>query len=259
MSANSRKRYMVKGLAELSGVSVRTLRFYDEIGLFKPSYYGENGYRYYENDQLFILQQILFYRELGIELTQIQKIMSDPKFDKVKALQAHREVLEKENQRTQNLIDTIDKTLAHLQEEAPMADSEIYKGFDEEKQAEYEEYLIENYGDQARHNIDESKKRTKDWKKEDFEKVGRDYAEIHRAIRIEMEKGISTTDPIVQKKIKDHYAVVSRFWTPKREEYIALGQNYCNYPEFRKVFDSHHPKLAEFIAAAMKVFADQNL
>lgn len=250
---------MVKELAELSGVSVRTLRFYDEIGLFKPSYYGENGYRYYEKDQLFILQQILFYRELGIELTQIQKIMSDPNFDKVKALQSHREVLKKESQRTQTLIDTIDKTLAYLQKETAMVDSEIYKGFDQKKQAEYEKYLIDNYGRQARQNIEESKQRTKDWKKEDFEKVGRDYAEIHKAIRIEMEKGVSVTDPVIQQRIKDHYGIVSRFWTPKREEYIALGQNYCNYPEFRKLFDSHHPKLAEFIAAAMKVFADQNL
>lgn len=259
MSANSRMRYMVKELAELSGVSVRTLRFYDEIGLFKPAYYGENGYRYYEKDQLFILQQILFYRELGIELTQIQKIMDDPSFDKIKALRNHRDILEKEKERTQVLIRTIDKTLAHLEKETPMKDSEIYQGFDPKKQAKYEQYLIDNYGDQARKNIEEGKLRTKDWKKADFDKVGNDYAEIHKALKGDLEKGLSVNDPKVQKQIEAHYEVVNRFWTPNREAYIALGRNYCEFPDFRKHFDSHHPKLAEYIADAIKVFAEREL
>ncbi len=250
---------MIKELAKLSGVSVRTLRFYDEIGLFKPAHYGSNGYRYYENEQLFFLQQILFYRELGMELTQIQKIVGDPKFDKIQALKTHRETLEKETKRKQALIKTIDKTLAHLEKETPMKDSEIYKGFDPKKQAAYEEYLISNYGDHARKNIEESKKRTKNWKKEDYEKVGRDYAEIHKALRQAMEQGLSEKDPSVQLRIKDHYEVVNRFWTPDREAYIALGKNYCEFPDFRKHFDSFHPKLAEYIANAMKVFAEKNL
>jgi len=67
MSANSRKVHTVKQVAKLSGVSVRALRFYDEIGLLKPAFYGDNGYRYYEKEQLLSLQQILFYREQGPE------------------------------------------------------------------------------------------------------------------------------------------------------------------------------------------------
>src|SRR5271155_1706673 len=98
MSANSRKTYTVKEVAKLSNVSVRALRFYDEIGLLKPAYYGENGYRYYEKEQLLGLQQILFYRELGFELSKIQKIMGDPKFDKVAALKSHREQLARETE-----------------------------------------------------------------------------------------------------------------------------------------------------------------
>lgn len=238
---------------------MRTLRFYDEIGLFKPASKGSNGYRYYEKDQLFILQQILFYRALGIELSQIQKIVADPKFDKIQALQAHRETLKKEAKKTQVLIKTIDKTLAHLQKETPMKDSEIYKGFDPKIQTAYEEYLVANYGDRARKNIEESKRRTKNWKKEDFEKVGRDYAEIHKALKQAMEKGLVATDPAVQERIKAHYEVVNRFWTPTREAYISLGRNYCDFPEFRKHFDRFHPKLAEYIATAIKVFAEQNL
>lgn len=259
MSDKSRKKFTVKQVAELSGVSDRTLRFYDEIGLLKPASIGENGYRYYEKEQLLALQQILFYRELGFELAMIQKIISKPDFDKIAALKSHREQLEKETEKTKALIETIDKTLAHLQKETPMKEKEMYNGFDPKKQAEYEEYLISNYGDRAQKNIEESKRRTKDWKKEDFEKVGRDYAEIHKALRLFLEKGVSVKDPQVQERIKAHYEVVNRFWTPNREAYIALGKNYCDFPDFRKHFDSFHPSLAEYIAAAMKVYAEEKL
>src|SRR5213083_2005235 len=87
--------YTIKQVAAMSGVSVRTLHFYDETGLLKPAYVGENGYRFYEEAQLLILQQILFYRELGFELKQIKKVLSRPDFDKVAALESHRKILRK--------------------------------------------------------------------------------------------------------------------------------------------------------------------
>ena len=85
--------YTVKQVAAMSGVSVRTLHFYDETGLLKPSYYGANGYRFYEGSQLLILQQILYYRELGFELKRIKRILGRADFEKVAALRSHREVL----------------------------------------------------------------------------------------------------------------------------------------------------------------------
>src|SRR5216110_4026409 len=88
--------YTVKKVAAMSGVSVRTLHFYDETGLLKPAYHGANGYRVYEEPQLLTLQQILFYRELGFELKQIQRILGRADFDKLAALQSHRKVLEKD-------------------------------------------------------------------------------------------------------------------------------------------------------------------
>src|SRR3954471_13835536 len=96
--------YTVKQVATLSGVSVRTLHFYDETGLLKPAYVGANGYRYYEEPQLLILQQILFYRELGFELKQIKRILGRADFEKVDALRSHRTVLEKNLARTRQLI-----------------------------------------------------------------------------------------------------------------------------------------------------------
>src|SRR5260221_8738736 len=100
--------YTVKQVAAMSGVSVRTFHFYDEAGLLKPAYLGANGYRFYEEPQLLTLQQILFYRELGFELKQIQRILGRADFEKVAALKSHRKVLEKDLVRTQSLIETID-------------------------------------------------------------------------------------------------------------------------------------------------------
>lgn len=259
MSANRRKMNTVKQVAKLSGVSIRTLRFYDEIGLLKPAFYGENGYRYYEKEQLLALQQTLFYRELGMELAMIQKIMTDPQFDKAEALRSHRELLAKEAERARSLISTIDKTLAHLEEDAPMKNDELYLGFDPLKQAEYERELTERLGESARGHIEESKRRTKGWKKEEYERVQRSYDELHHAFTDAIQAELAPNDAAVQGLVKRHFAVVDQFWTPRRGSYIALGLTYCQHPDFRKFCDGYHPKLAEFLAEAMKVFAEKEL
>src|ERR1700678_76261 len=105
--------YTVKQVAEISGVSVRTLHFYDETGLLKPARQGANGYRFYEEPQLLTLQQILFYRELGFELKQIKGILGRADFEKAAALQSHRKVLQENLARLRTLIETIDKTIEH--------------------------------------------------------------------------------------------------------------------------------------------------
>jgi MerR family transcriptional regulator, thiopeptide resistance regulator len=252
------KTYTVKQVSELSGVSVRTLHFYDEIGLLKPGR-GENGYRSYEKEHLLLLQQILFYRELGFELSLIQKILTDQGFDKIKALQSHRETLQKEQAKTKTLIQTIDKTLAHLQRQEKMKDEEIYKGFDTKKQAEYEKYLIERYGDSAQEKIEESKRRTKNWQKEEYLQVKKDYDEIHQAMTEALKKGMACDDQDVQKIIRRHYGIIDRFWTPNRQAYIGLGQMYCEHADFRQLYDSFHPALAEYMSQAMKAFAEKEL
>src|SRR5688572_8214236 len=134
--------YTVSKLAKLSGVTARTLHFYDEVGLLKPAYYGENGYRFYEEKQLLILQQILFFRELGFGLKQIQRLLGRRDFDTVAALESHRKVLQTNVKKTKELINTIDKTLAHLKGKKKMKDSELFQGFDQKRQAKHEEELV---------------------------------------------------------------------------------------------------------------------
>jgi DNA-binding transcriptional MerR regulator/uncharacterized cupin superfamily protein len=121
--------YTVKQVSGMSGVSVRTLHHYDEIALLKPAYIKANGYRIYEEAQLLVLQQILFYRELGFELKRIKEILSQRKFEKVVALTSHRELLEKNVARSRTLIATIDKTISHLKGTKKMKNEELFTGF----------------------------------------------------------------------------------------------------------------------------------
>ena len=121
--------YTVNKLAKISGISIRTLRFYDEIGLLKPAYYGDNNYRYYEEEQIMMLQQILLYRELNFSLNEIQRIISSDEFNKIDALISHKQILIKNLDRTNKLIKTIDQTIAHLRGKLTMREEELFIGF----------------------------------------------------------------------------------------------------------------------------------
>jgi MerR family transcriptional regulator, thiopeptide resistance regulator len=247
--------YIVKELAKLSGVSVRTLHFYDEIGLLKPARYGENGYRYYEREQLLLLQQILFFRELGFQLNDIQRVLGSDNFDKVSALKSHRKVLEQNAERAHELIRTIDKTIASLQGGKSMKPQEMYLGFDKAKQVEYEQYWLKKGGDCAKKLVAESKKNTKNWKTADYESAKNEFDRLDEALTEELKKKKSAGSRDVQDIVRRHFALIQRFYQPTREAYSGLGQMYADHPDFRKSYDAFHPNLAEFWAEAMKVFA----
>src|SRR3984893_10006965 len=121
--------YTVKQVAVRPGVRGKKKSFYDETALLKPAYHGANSYRFYEEPQILTLQQILFYRELGFELKQIERILGRPDFEKVAALQSHRKVLQKNLARTRTLIETIDKTIKHLKGTKKMKSEEMFLGF----------------------------------------------------------------------------------------------------------------------------------
>src|SRR5690606_27139351 len=120
----------VKEAAELAGISVRTLHFYDEIGLLTPDEVTEAGYRVYSERNLETLQEILFFRELGFSLKQIKEIMSDPAYDRQAALQLHRKMLTEKRDRLDQLITTIDKTSQQMKGEIKMTVEEKFQGCD---------------------------------------------------------------------------------------------------------------------------------
>lgn len=250
----SQRSVTVKKLSELSGVSVRTLHFYDEIGLLKPERVGENGYRYYGRAQLLRLQQILFYRELGFELKEILKILNAPDFDVRKALRSHRRRLAKDLDRTKKLIQTIDET---LKKGPKMKDQDLFQGFDAKKQKAYEAQLIKRYGDSARAKIDESKKKMKNWDSEKWSEVREEWNSICEDLAGLQKKGLQAESAEVQAVVLRHFKWLHQFWTPTPESYAGLGQGYtgAEWTQAFQAYDDQHPRLATFFADAISVFS----
>lgn len=251
--------YTVKKLAELSGVSVRTLHFYDEIGLLKPAYCGDNRYRYYEEEQLLMLQQILFFRELGLPLNEIQRIITSKEFDKVKALKTHRAILEKQRARTKELLAVIDKTINHLEGNTMMKPEELYHGFDPAKQKEYEKYLVKYHGTAAEELLIQSKNRTAKWDKDEWDSIKNQGDALYKELAAAIDAGLRPESDEVQVIILRHYQLQSRFYDLTKHVYIGLSELYDQHPDFKKFFDVYHPKMIEFIGKGIEFFADKNL
>jgi DNA-binding transcriptional MerR regulator len=250
--------YTVRKLAAMSGVSVRTLHFYDEVGLLKPAYHGANGYRFYEEPQLLTLQQILFYRELGFELKQIKRILGRSDFDKIAALESHREVLRKDFARTRKLIVTIDKTIKHLKGRKKMKSQEMFVGFDPKQQARHEQALIDRFGEGAKENIEQSKRNIKNWTKADWEKSTVAFSGICTELVALMESGFPGESREVQRVIRRHYEWLKQFWTPTRQSYAGHSQLIVD-SDLRKAYEAHHRELPEFLAMGIMVFAEREL
>lgn len=252
-------RLTVSQVAEISGVSVRTLHYYDEIGLLKPTDVGANGYRYYDRPDLLRLQQILFYRQLGLTLEKVRETLDAPDFDLGEALKAHRAHLVEEVGRQNRLIRTIDETLKDLNGEDHMSDEDTFKGFSPEKQAEYEDYLTDRYGQQAQDKIDQSKARVGKMSKAEMAAIQAEGEQVNRELADAVNSGETQESELVQGLIARHHAWVSHFWTPDAEAYAGLGQLYLDHPDFRSYYDKYDTRLVEFLAGAMKVYAEREL
>lgn len=249
--------YTVKKLASVSGVSVRTLHFYDEMGLLAPAYVGDNGYRYYEEEQLLMLQQILFFREMGFELKQIQDVLNQSDFDKLQALKTHKEVLLSKQQRLQELMRTIDKTIEQLSGGKRMKSEELYYGFDSEKQKEHEKYLVES-GILSQDFLDECNQKVKHWSSKQKNAFLQDIEKIMKALILCIENKMPALAEEVQELMKKHYHWLELSWIPNKESYLGLTELYQT-PEFAEFYNTRHPQLLKFMVEAMRIFADREL
>ena len=250
--------YTVSELATISGVTIRTLRFYDEIGLLRPAYVGENGYRYYGEKQLLLLQQILFFRELGFELKEIKRIIRQSDFDTLRTLQLHQKTLQEKIIRMNKLVNTINTTINYLEDKQTMEEKELFYGFDREKQAEYEETLRKRYGEKIQAHIEQSKAQVKDWTMQDWQKSGKEFDTLCIDLVAQLKQGNSLDSVQVQAIIKRHYEWLKNFWTPNKESYIGLSYGYME-KEWHERFNTYHPKLAQYLSEGMRIFAKRNL
>lgn len=250
-------QYTINKLAKLSGISISAIGFYDEIGLLNPTYRGENGYRYYKKEQLLQLQQILFFRELGFKLKDIQKMIKNEEFDKVMALNSHKKVLLDNIKHTKKLINTIDKTILLLKGKTTMKNEELYYGFDSEKQKAHEKYLIDKKI-VSKEFLDECNKKVSHWNEQEKNNFINDAARIYNSLVAAINKKALPSDNTIQNLMSEHYAWLQITWTPTKESYLGLIELYQT-SEFRKFYDNLHPDLLEFIVKAMKIFAENQL
>jgi DNA-binding transcriptional MerR regulator len=253
--------FTVSEVARLSGVSVRTLHHYDEIGLLKPACVGENGYRYYGKDELLRLQQILFHRELSFPLDEVRQVLDAPDFDRMAALRVHRGRLMAEARRYRALVKTLDETLAALEGDTDMNDKAMFKGFDPAKQAEHEAWLVEKYGPGMQTRIDEAKIATKDWKQADFDKAQAEVEVIEAEMAAAMAKGLPADSEAARAIMRRLHAWVGRSWNrvPTREAFTGLGQLYQDAPDFRARYEGRAAGLTDYMAEAMRAFSEAEL
>ena len=246
--------YTVKQVADLAEVSVRTLHHYDEIGLLQPSKVGSNRYRYYDDDALLRLQQILFYREMGLELMQIKEILDSPDFNLVAALHAHRTVLQEKISRLQNLMQTVDATIKHVGGEAIMSKKRLFQAFSDEQQKDYERLARLQYGpDVVNESIRRWNRYTKAEQDTILEEAGQIYSELVKAI----EAGKSPNSDEVLAILQDWHNNLRYFYKPTLEILRGLGEGYNSHPDFIANFQNLHPDLPQYLQESITHYVDE--
>ena len=245
----NRSMLTVKQLSKLAGVTPRTLHHYDDIGLLKPSRVGENGYRYYGEESLLRLQQILFYRELGIPLEDIKKIMGRRDYDVLGALRSHKEALQKQVTRLNRLINTVDNTINHLKGNTIMSDKAYFEGFSEEEQEKYAKEAEELYGAEG---VRESNRKWKAYSVAKKEAIMAEGSAVYMDMIAAMPKGAASKD--VQAIVERWRRHLDYFWTPNLDQLLALASGYSDDSRFKANFDKMHPQMAEFFREAVKIY-----
>ena len=238
--------YTVKQLADMAGVSTRTLHYYDQIGLLTPSSYGQNGYRYYDEEAVLRLQQILFFRELDFSLAQIQAIVEGPEFDILQALQVHKRALQQRIGRLNDLIQTIDRTVLHLTGATQVETNELFGGFDEAQQHRYEQEIARKYGE-AR--VKESRQRWASYSPEQKTQIQAEGEALYAGLL-----GYIGQDPAgleVQQLIARWHQHIRYFYEPTPEILRGLGQAYAEEPAFVALYQRMHPEFPEFLRQAI--------
>ncbi|MCC6617180.1 MAG: MerR family transcriptional regulator [Anaerolineae bacterium] len=245
--------YTVKQLSELAGVSVRTLHYYDEIGLLNPSDVGANSYRYYDDDALLRLQQILFYREIGLGLLRIKDVLDSPDFDLLAALRSHRSVLQAKITRLQDLIGTVDSTIMHLAGEVEMSKRQMFSAFSSEQQKDYERQARLQYGPDK---VNDSIKRWNDYTQTQREIIAGEGNQIYSDIVDAIEAGLAPTSPEVQALFQRWHEHLRYFYEPTLEILRGLGEGYNSHPDFIANFQKLHVDLPAYLQEGISQYVD---
>ncbi|MCC7357554.1 MerR family transcriptional regulator [Candidatus Uhrbacteria bacterium] len=242
--------YSIHGLASIAKVSVRTLHYYDEIDLLKPSTVTKNGYRKYGETELLHLQQILFFKELDIPLAEIHRILHMPQFNLIATLQNHKQAIEQKKKHLHELLKTIERTINKLERQTSMKDTELYESFTPEQQELYQKEAEQRWGNTDAFRC--STERVKNMSKEQLQEIGKQGIEWTKKLSTLMDKDPASSE--IQTMIAQHYNGLRTFYEPNLELYRGLADMYVTDARFTAFYDKHHPGLATFMQKAMHVF-----
>jgi MerR family transcriptional regulator, thiopeptide resistance regulator len=241
-------------VARFAGVSSRTLRHYDDLGLVAPAYVGSNGYRYYGRAQLHRLQEVLVLRELGLPLDAIGRLL-DGTTHRTAVLREHQVALLAERDRLTRLADAVGRSIEEQEGGEPMNPADLFDGFDAEKQKGYEADLVARYGTGVQEKIDESWRRVGTMSKADADRIRADLDTRDQDYAALLDAGVAADDPRTQAVTAEHYRWVCQFWTPDADAFAGLGDLYVDHPDFRARYDAVRPGLAAYVRDAMATYA----
>jgi MerR family transcriptional regulator, thiopeptide resistance regulator len=249
--------WSIADVARISGVTSRTLRHYDEIGLLVPAYIGTNGHRHYEEAELLRLQQILLMRELGLGLREIAAVL-ERQVDQVAALREHHQRLLAERERLDVLAATVARTIAELEEDKDTDMAKIsrpenlFQGFDT---ARHEAAAREQWPEE----VEQSRQFAGTLTDEDQARLQQEATAAMVRMAEAMAAGAPVTDPAVQAEVDAHYRGICRMWTPNATAFTALGQTYVDDAQWRAAYDQVAIGLAAYQRDAMAAYADARL
>lgn len=247
--------YTVQKLGKLAGVSTRTLRYYDEIGLLKPARINSSGYRIYGAKEVDRLQQILFFRELGVGLESIRNIVTAPSFDGRMALKEHHEKLLEKREQLNQLIANVEKTLAVTEGRTTMSDKEKFEGFKqtmiEENEKKYGKEIREKYGSDV---VDKSNRKLQNMTKEQYDEV----TKLSEEITNKLKEAFKTGDPageLAQEAAGLHRKWLCFYWDSySKEAHAGLAQMYVDDERFTAYYDKDQPGTAKFLRDAIFIY-----
>lgn len=247
--------YAIARLSKMSGISPRTLRYYDEIGLLKPSRVASSGYRVYGQKEVDQLQQILFYRELGFSLEDIQTLLTQPGFDRAKAFECHLKALLEKRLRLDALIENVTRSVAAMKGETMMTDHEKFEGFKRnlvrENEREYGAEIRGKYGDQI---VDASNARLMGMTKEQHDETLRLQEEMESTLKA----AFATGDPageLAWRACDLHRQWLCVFYPKYSKAYhMGLGEMYVADDRFRANYDKLAPGCAAFLRDAIRIY-----
>ncbi|GKU83274.1 MerR family transcriptional regulator [Niallia sp. NCCP-28] len=247
--------YTVRSLAKLAGVSSRTLRYYDEIGILKPFRINSSGYRIYGEEEVDRLQQILFYRELGVSLEVIKSIIMSSAFNVKEALLDHRVKLLEKRTQLDALIENVEKTIARSEGRINMSNKEKFEGFKqskiEENEKKYGKEIREKYGDET---VDQANAKFRNMSEANYKKM----INLEKELLDTLAEAFKTGDPasdIAQKTADLHKQWLLFSWSAyTKEAHANLAQMYVDDERFAAYYDKKQSGSAEFLRDAIYIY-----